>query len=236
MHIMAPTVWPLDGFGVHRHVGDDVCLGVSGCCDTCVPEPGKYQRYRHVRRVFPDPDGYPRSRRQRAHHRDHRSAQEQQWAIEAERRRQEREAKERRQEQVAAADRERLRQEQHERQTAQRWWQELSANQIQQLRAAVADPLWKKDLTRMEFDPQGPTTDYGYGIAIYVRRRLHGILRPSPASLRRLTPAVPVYVRNPREAKLLIDTGTIEPARVVHLNLPDHEQIALIQPAQRIPD
>ncbi|GLW35198.1 hypothetical protein Areg01_81340 [Actinoplanes regularis] len=61
----------------------------------------------------------------------------------------------------------------------------------------------------------------------YVRRRLHGILRPSPASLHR-PPAVPVFVRNVREAHLLIDAGTIDPARVVHLNLPDHEQIALI--------
>ncbi|MFF3870028.1 competence protein CoiA family protein [Micromonospora sp. NPDC001898] len=158
-----------------------------------------------------------------------REAQEQQWAIEAEQRRQQREAKERqRQEEAAVAERERLRQEQHERQAAERWWQELSPSQVQQLRAAVADPLWKKDLTRAEFDPQGITTDNGYGIAIYVRQRLHGILRPSPASLHRLPPAVPVFVRNAREARLLIDAGTIDPARVVHLHLPDHEQIALI--------
>jgi hypothetical protein len=158
-----------------------------------------------------------------------REAQEHQWAIDAEQFRLRREAEERlRKEQAAAAEQERLRQEQYERRAAARWWQELSPSQVQQLRAAVADPLWKKDLTRVEFDPQGATADNGYGVAIYVRRRLHGILRPSPASLRRLPPAVAVFVRNAREAQLLTSTGDIEPACVVHLNLPDHEQIALI--------
>lgn len=85
-----------------------------------------------------------------------REAQEHQWAIEAEQRRQLHEAKERqRLEEAGVAERERLRQKQHERLTAQRWWEELSPSQAQQLRAAVADPLWKKDLTRVEFDPRG---------------------------------------------------------------------------------
>ena len=158
-----------------------------------------------------------------------REAQEQQWAIEAEQFRLRRETEERqREEQAAAAEQARLRQEQHERQAAERWWQELSPSQVQQLRAAVADPLWKKDLTRAKFDPQGTTAESGYGIAIYVRRRLHGILRPSPASLHRLPPVVPVFVRNAREAHLLTDTGTIDSVRVIHFNLPDHEQIVLI--------
>lgn len=92
----------------------------------------------------------------------------------------------------------------------------------------MAEPLWKKEATRAEFDAQGATIDSAYGIAIYTRRRLHGILRPSPASLRRLPPVVPVYVRNAREARQLTDTGNIDPARVIHFNLPDHEQISLI--------
>jgi hypothetical protein len=74
-----------------------------------------------------------------------REAQEHQWAIDAEHFRLRREAEERqRQEQAAAAEQERLRQEQHERQAAQHWWEELSPTQLQQLRAAVADPLWNK--------------------------------------------------------------------------------------------
>ncbi|WP_229403307.1 hypothetical protein [Micromonospora okii] len=74
----------------------------------------------------------------------------------------------------------------------------------------------------------GVTVDSAYGIAIYIRRRPHGIPRPSPASLHRLPPVVPVYVRNAREAHELIRTGNIEPARVVHFNLPDHEQMSLM--------
>jgi hypothetical protein len=108
--------------------------------------------------------------------------------------------------------------------------QSSSHSSNRQLRAAVADPLWKRDLARVEFDPHGATADNGYGIAIYVRRRLHGILRPSPASSRRLPPAVPVFVRNAREAQLLTGTGNIDPARVVQFDLPDHEQMSLISP------
>ncbi|GGM23019.1 competence protein CoiA family protein [Dactylosporangium sucinum] len=155
--------------------------------------------------------------------------QQRQWAIEAEQARQRREAEDRqRQEQAAAAERERLRQEQHERQASQRWWKELSPAQIQQLRDAVADPLWTKQAARVEFDPDGATADYAYGIAVYLRRRLYGILRPSPASLHRLPPTVPVFVRNAREAQLLTATGKVDTARVVHFDLPDHEQMSLI--------
>ena len=58
--------------------------------------------------------------------------------------------------------------------------------------------------------------------------RLRGILRPSPTSLHRLPPAVLVFVRNSREAQAIIETGQIEPGRVTHFNLPDHEQLCLI--------
>ncbi|MFJ8691058.1 competence protein CoiA family protein [Micromonospora wenchangensis] len=133
-----------------------------------------------------------------------------------------------RQEQARAAEEKRLRQEQREHQVAVQWWAELSLTQVQELRDAVAEPLWKNQATRAEFDTQGTSADNAYGIAIYVRRRLHGVLRPSPASLHRLPPVVPVYVRNTREAHELINTGNIEPARVVHFDLPDHEQMSLI--------
>ncbi|MEU1812984.1 competence protein CoiA family protein [Micromonospora aurantiaca (nom. illeg.)] len=151
------------------------------------------------------------------------------WEIEAEQARQRHEAEERqRQEQARAAEKERLRQEREEELTASRWWTGLSPVQVDQLRDAVAEPLWKREATRADFDPLGVTVDSAYGIAIYIRRRLHGILRPSPASLHRLPPVVPVYVRNAREAHELVSTGNIDPARVVHFDLPDHEQMSLM--------
>ena len=151
-----------------------------------------------------------------------REAQEQQWAIEAEQRSLQLKAAEGRRQQ------ERVRRERLEQQAARRWWDELSAQQHQQLRAAVADPLWKKGLTRAEFDPQGPTAEHGYGIAVFVHRILYGILRPSPASLHRLPRDVTVFVRNAREARLLADTAHLDGVRVVHFVLPDHEQITLL--------
>ncbi|WP_328421744.1 competence protein CoiA family protein [Micromonospora sp. NBC_00389] len=151
------------------------------------------------------------------------------WAAEAEQARQRREVEEeQRQAQERAAEQQRLRQEQDERLAADRWWGELSAEQIHEFREAVADLLWKTHAARPEFDAQGPTPDRAYGIAIRVRLRLHGVLRPSPASLHRLPPAVPVYVRNAREAQQLAATGAIDPTRVVHFDLPDHEQMSLI--------
>ncbi|MEU6020801.1 hypothetical protein [Micromonospora sp. NPDC047134] len=151
------------------------------------------------------------------------------WAIEAKEARQRREAEEQqRREQAQAAEEQRLRQERQEKLAASRWWEELSSVQIHELRDAVAEPLWKRYGTHPEFDSRGVTADSAYGIAIYLRHRLHGILRPNPASLHRLPPAVPVYVRNAREAQQLIDTGGLDPARVVHFGLPDHEQMSLI--------
>lgn len=73
-----------------------------------------------------------------------------------------------------------------------------------------------------------PQPDDAYGITAHLRRRLHGILRPSPASLHRLPTTVTVFVSNAREAQLLTDTGKIERARIVHFDLPDHEQMSLI--------
>ncbi|MER6756590.1 competence protein CoiA family protein [Micromonospora echinofusca] len=151
------------------------------------------------------------------------------WAADAEQARQRREAEEKlRQAQQRAAEQQRLCQEQDERLAADRWWGELSAAQIHELREAVAEPLWKTHAARPEFDAQGPAPDRAYGIAIYIRERLHGVLRPSPASLHRLPPAVWVYVRNAREAQQLAGTGTIDTARIVYFNLPDHEQMSLI--------
>lgn len=158
-----------------------------------------------------------------------REEQLRQWAIEDEQRRLKREAEERqRKEKAAAAEQERLRQEQLEFQAAKRWWKEPSSTQIQELHDAVADPLWKKGATRVEFKREEATAATAYGIPAYVRHRLYGILRPSPASLHRLPPAVPVFVRNGREAQLIADTGKVDATRIVHFNLPDHEQMPLI--------
>ncbi|WP_261558210.1 competence protein CoiA family protein [Frankia tisae] len=152
-----------------------------------------------------------------------------QWIIEVEKNRQQRKAEERRQQEIAhTAEQKRLQQEQHEQQDAYRWWDDLSSAQNEQFRAAVTELLWEKEAIRVEFDSQGPTSGNAYGIAIYLRHRLYGVLRPSPASLHRLPHAVPVFVRNTREARLIIDTGKIDPDRVIHFDLPDNEQLSLI--------
>ncbi|MGH3757223.1 competence protein CoiA [Actinophytocola sp.] len=155
--------------------------------------------------------------------------QRRQWALEAAQARRQREAEERRrQEQARAAEQERLQQEQREQQAARQWWQAVSSAQVDELRAAVADPVWKKDGIRLEFDSHGPPASCGYGIAIYRSRQLYGVLRPSPASLHRVPRIVPVFVRNAREAHLLTETGRIEPDRVIHFDLPEYEQLSLI--------
>lgn len=154
--------------------------------------------------------------------------QRRQWEIEAERARQRREAEERqRAEQARAAEQERLQREQREQQAAREWWDDVSSAQFQQLCAAVADPVWKREGIRVQFD-QEPTADNGYGIAIYRSRRLYGILRPSPASLHRVSRTVPVFLRNAREAQQIIDTGAIAPDRIIHFDFPDFEQLSLI--------
>jgi competence protein CoiA len=155
--------------------------------------------------------------------------QRRQWELEAKQARRQREAEERRRrEQARAAEQERLQQEQREQKAAREWWQAVSSAQVDEMRTAVADPVWKKDGIRLEFDSQGPTASCGYGIAIYRSRQLYGVLRPSPASLHRVPRIVPVFVRNAREAHLLTDTGKIEPDRVVHFDLPEYEQLSLI--------
>jgi hypothetical protein len=154
--------------------------------------------------------------------------QRQQRQIEAEHARQRREAEERqRQEEARAAEQARIQQEQREQQAARGWWDGVPAAQLQQLCAAVADPVRRREGTRVEFD-QEPTVGSGYGIAAYRNRHLYGILRPSPESLHRVPPAVPVFLRNAREARQIIDASVIAPDRVVYFDLPDFEQGALI--------
>ncbi|MBN1171688.1 MAG: hypothetical protein JXA67_05900 [Micromonosporaceae bacterium] len=92
----------------------------------------------------------------------------------------------------------------------------------------MAAPVWRHQAARVEFDGPNAAAGNAYGIAVYLRRRLYGILRPSPASLHRLPPDVAVFVRNAREAQRIIDTGKIDPMRVVHFNMPDHEQMTLL--------
>jgi competence protein CoiA len=74
----------------------------------------------------------------------------------------------------------------------------------------------------------GRQRDNPYGTATYLRRPLYGILRPGPASLHRLPPTVPVFLRNAREAHVITGLSTIDHARMIHIDLPDHEQMSLI--------
>ncbi|XVS67853.1 competence protein CoiA family protein [Actinosynnema sp. CA-299493] len=159
----------------------------------------------------------------------YRIEEERQWQLRAEQERLRRETEERlRQEQTLVAEQQRLEQEEQERLQARRWWDAVSSTQVDELRAAVCDPVWKQEGIRLVFDPQGPALTYGHGIAISRNRQLYGVLRPSPASLHRVPRGVPVFVRNAHEARELIDTGKIRADRVVHFDLPEFEQLSLI--------
>lgn len=161
---------------------------------------------------------------------------ERQRALEQEARQKQRAAEEQlRREQQELAEKQRQRQEEVESQAAAAWWQEVSVAQIDELVAAVAGPEWQKTGIRLEFD-EHTTPEHAYGVAIFYQktnrygsiRQLYGVMRPSPASLHRLPKQVPVFVRNAREAGALIETGAIEPSRVIHFDLPDYEQLSLI--------
>lgn len=161
--------------------------------------------------------------KRRAADRARRDEQQRQQAIAAERQRQRQEA----------VEQERRRQEHHEQLAADQWWAELSAAQVEQLRAAVAEQVRKEEATHIEFDSRGPTADYGHGVAIFQHHRLHGlrlrgIIRPSPRSAHRIPQGLQIFMRNDREARLIENTGKIESHRVVHLNLPEGEQLSLM--------
>ncbi|MGH3568391.1 MAG: hypothetical protein ACRDRH_20655 [Pseudonocardia sp.] len=146
-----------------------------------------------------------------------------QWAIEAEQARVRRETDDQaRREREEAAEQQRRRQEEAEHKAATTWWQKVSAAQSDELLAAVADPVWRKTGSCLEFD-EDVTREHAYGVAIFRkagryrdRRELYGGHASQPGLLHRLPPEVPVFVRNAHEAAALIETGAIAPDRVVH--------------------
>lgn len=152
--------------------------------------------------------------------------QQRQWAIQAERDRLRREEEER---QRQAAEQERLRLERIEASTGHRWHAELSETRQHELRDKVTEHVWLKERTKtISFAADGPTIEFAFGTAVYVRNRLYGVLRPSPPSLHHLPRDIIVFALNAREAALLVNTGLVAAERVVFFDFPKAEQLSLM--------
>jgi competence protein CoiA len=111
------------------------------------------------------------------------------------------------------------------------WWGLLSAQQRTGLEEAVAATAWKELTLRAEIRTTEIWPQYAYGkVARVGGRRLDvfAILRPCPQLVGRCPELHQhrVFVRNAREAQLLVDAG-LDAARITHLDLPDFEQTAL---------
>lgn len=167
---------------------------------------------------------------QKAAYRASIQALERQWALDAERHRQLRAAEEReRQRQAAVLEEQRQREEKQERQAADQWWADLSTAQIDELRDVVAEAVWAEKASRAVFDTRGVHAENAYGIGVYVRHRPYAILRPSPASLHRLVYDDDlIFVRNQREAHQIHEATGARRLRIIHFDLPDHEQMILM--------
>ncbi|MGB3439473.1 MAG: competence protein CoiA family protein [Actinophytocola sp.] len=158
-----------------------------------------------------------------------REEQERQWAIEREERQRQQEADERRQRELAeAAEQERLRREREEYVAAQAWWKPVSAAQFDQFRAKVIDHLRQQGAIHVEFDSTKTTPADAYGVVVRDSREIRGVLRPSPASLHRLSRHITIFARNAREAALFTNTGKITSDRVIYFDLPEEEQLSLL--------
>ncbi len=151
------------------------------------------------------------------------------WAEEDARRERERVEREAR---LAQEQAEREERERQDLETARAWWGRLSLQQQTELFAAVAEYAWRESSARVEV-PEKPMmwTQYARGVPIYVtdkRRTLYGIVRPCPdliADCPTLTEKL-VLVRSAHEAREL---ATLLPqGRIVHLDLPEHEQLTMI--------
>jgi hypothetical protein len=125
------------------------------------------------------------------------------------------------------AERERIRRDEAELAAARAWWAELSQAQIEELKNAIVEPLWKREGTRMTFDERGGVDSAGFGVPVDLRGRWHGVMRPSPASADRLRYGETVYVRNAREAELITAAAPDKAFKITHFDLPDHEQESL---------
>lgn len=138
-------------------------------------------------------------------------------------------------EETARIQRETAAREERERRakdTAELWWGLLSVEQSSELMAAVQAQSWDERGLRVEQrGPAGGTNVFAYGIPVHTvgrQRTLYAIVRPCP-DLLELSPQVlsqQVFVRNDREAQLLVARG-MDPDRVTHFDLPDHEQVTL---------
>ncbi|GAA1983132.1 hypothetical protein GCM10009754_70270 [Amycolatopsis minnesotensis] len=166
-----------------------------------------------------------------------RAEQQRQWAIRAERDRLRREEDER-QRQAAererlaaaqAAEQERLRLERIEAAASHRWHAEVSETRQHELCDKVTEHVWLKERTKtISFAAAGPTIEFAFGTAVYVRNRLYGVLRPSPSSLHRLPRDVVIFALNAREAALLVGPGPVSAERVVFFDFPEAEQLSLM--------
>lgn len=147
--------------------------------------------------------------------------------LEAERKRREAERREK-EEQARQAEQERLERERQEREAAARWWAELSVEQWRELVDAVAALSLKEKSARAAPRDNQTVVEYAYGVPLYAAGRLYGVVRPYPASVPRWSfhRSTRVFVRNAREAELVIEQG-VDAANVVHFDLPDYEQMHL---------
>lgn len=132
-----------------------------------------------------------------------------------------------RQEEERKSEAERQERKRQELLAAERWWAEVSPAQWQELLAAIADQSLKQLGKRAA--PTGSQTqaEYAYGIPLYAAGRLYGVARPHPGSLHRLIGTAPIFVRSAREAEQILAHEGIDTDRVIHFNLPDHEQLEL---------
>lgn len=120
----------------------------------------------------------------------------------------------------------------HSKGAAEQWWRLISDEQASELMDAVQAKSWDERGLRVEQrGPDGGADAFAYGIPVHTlgrQRLLYAIVRPCP-DLLEWSPQVlsqRVFVRNARETQLLIDRG-MDPSRVTHFDLPDHEQVTL---------
>ncbi|MER5615869.1 competence protein CoiA family protein [Streptomyces sp. NPDC002215] len=150
------------------------------------------------------------------------------WAQEEARREQERVERKAR---LAREQAEREERERQDLETARAWWGRLSPQQQSELFAAVAEYAWRTSNLRVEI-PEKPMMwpQYAHGVPVHVtdkRRTLYGIVRPCPGlagACSKLAEEL-VLARSAQEAREL--AGVLPQSRIVDLDLPEHEQLAM---------
>ncbi|WP_225804241.1 competence CoiA family protein [Streptomyces sp. NK15101] len=140
-------------------------------------------------------------------------------------------ARQERAEREAQLAREREERERLALETARAWWGRLSQEQHTELLAAIAGYACRTSGVRVGI-PERPMIwpQYAYGISIHTadkQRTLYCVVRPCPA----LITACPdiakelVLTRSTQEARELTDA--LPTGRIVHLDLPEHEQLTM---------